>query len=165
MIKSSASDRRARIEFLFPIVLFLVFALSAITVILFAARVYREEVTRSQQHYTTRTSLEYLTQKIHRSDMNDAVYVSSYDGHSALVLLDRTSDAGYETIIYCADGFLRELYTRKGSTFDAGAGSEIIALAGFDVELINDHLIRLSCTDQNQQTESALVQIRSTMDM
>ena len=108
----SSTNRKHSIDFLFPIILFLVFAIAAISVILFAARVYQREVDSARKNYNTRISLEYLTEKVHRSDSMGAVKVGSFGGSDALILEDITSDgqARYVTYIYCLDGALRELY-------------------------------------------------------
>ena len=158
-----STGRKHSIDFLFPIILFLVFAIAAISVILFAARVYQREVESAQKNYNTRTSLEYLTEKVHRSDAQGAVGVGSFGGGDALVLEDSSDDgdARYVTYIYCYEGGLRELYARKGEDVDPSAGTEIIPLQEFHAELAGDHLLRLTCTDADGSSQSTLAAIRS----
>ena len=63
------------IDFLFPVALFFVFALSALTVILLAARIYQSTTESSSLNYTARTSLSYINEKIHQNDCDGAVYL------------------------------------------------------------------------------------------
>ncbi len=159
----SSTNRKHSIDFLFPIILFLVFAIAAISVILFAARVYQREVDSARKNYNTRISLEYLTEKVHRSDSMGAVKVGSFGGSDALILEDITSDgqARYVTYIYCLDGALRELYAGLNEDVDPSAGTSIIPLEAFRAEQAGEHLLRLSCTDADGLTQSTLVAVRS----
>ena len=49
------------VDFLFPVALLFVFALSALTVILLATRVYQTTTENSSLNYTARTSLSYIS--------------------------------------------------------------------------------------------------------
>lgn len=161
MLRTAVKKRKHSVEFLFPIVLFLVFAVSAISVILFAARVYKKEVGNAQANYDTRTSLEYLTQKVHRNDISGSVYTASFGDIPALVLADAASDGAYRTYIYCLDGSLMELYTKEGAAVDPYAGTRILPLLDFKAEKAGDRLLRLTCTDADGKTQSALIALRS----
>ncbi len=160
-MRRTTSGRKHNVEFLFPIVLFLIFSIAAISVILFAAGVYKREVEMAQEHYTTRTSLEYLTEKVHRSDAEGAVSVGTFCGADALILEDVESGGKYVTYIYCLDGSLRELYALKGADVDGAAGTAIIPLKDFQAEMTGDHFLTLSCTDTEDRTQSAITAIRS----
>jgi len=159
-------NRKHAVDLLFPVILFLVFSVAAISVILFAAKIYQSGVESAKMHYAARTSLEYLIQKVHRSDADGAVSVSSSEGHDMLILKDTGSSGtgSYRTCIYYADGALRELYTREGLMPDKGSGTAIVELSDFSVKMLSGHLLSLSCTDTEGHQESALVQIRSLYD-
>ena len=78
--------RKHMIDLLFPIALFFVFALSALTLVLFAARVYRSTTENSSLQYTSRTGLSYISEKIHQNDGNGAITLGSFDGCDALIM-------------------------------------------------------------------------------
>ena len=56
------SQKRHAIDFLFPVTVFFVFTISALTVILLAARIYQSTTDDSQRNYTSGTALSYLTE-------------------------------------------------------------------------------------------------------
>ena len=67
------------IDFLFPVVLFFVFTLSALTVILLAAGIYQSTTEKSTLNDSARTSLSYITEKVHQNDVEDSVRIGSFD--------------------------------------------------------------------------------------
>ena len=62
--------RRHMIDFLFPVALFFVFALSALALILLSAGIYQSTTETSSLQYTARTALAYIGEKIHQNDEN-----------------------------------------------------------------------------------------------
>ena len=69
------TKRRHMIDFLFPVALFFVFALSALTVLLLAARIYQSTTENSSLNYTSRTGLSYISEKIHQNDLGGHVSI------------------------------------------------------------------------------------------
>lgn len=61
------SQKRHAIDFLFPVTVFFVFTISALTVILLAARIYQSTTDDSQRNYTSGTALSYLTEKLRQT--------------------------------------------------------------------------------------------------
>ena len=99
------------IEILFPVILFSIFALAAITVILFAARIYKHGVDEAARNYSARTSYAYVSEKIRRSDAGGVIGTESFNGEEVLSISDPEHD-DYVTYIYLYCGSLRELYMR-----------------------------------------------------
>ena len=94
------TKQKHMIDFLFPVALFFVFALSALTVILLAARIYQSTTESSSLNYTARTSLSYINEKIHQNDCDGAVYLDEFDGCQALVMEQAHNNERYYTYIY-----------------------------------------------------------------
>lgn len=155
------TKRKHMIDFLFPVALFFVFALSALTVILLAARIYQSTTETSSLNYTSRTSLSYISEKIHQNDINDAVSLGSFDGCEALVIKQSVGEDIYYTYIYADNKELKELFVKDGTTAKASSGRKILDIQDFSIEQISDHLLKFSCTDQNNQTASSVIGIRS----
>ena len=63
------------IEFVFPILLFLIFTLAALFTILFAAQIYQKVVDNSSINYSANTALSYVSEKIRQADVEDGVEV------------------------------------------------------------------------------------------
>ena len=157
--------RRHIIDFLFPIALFFVFALSALTLILLAAGIYQSTTERSSLRYTSRTGLAYIGEKIHQNDENGAVYLGSFDGCDALILEQRYEEESYYTYIYIYGQELKELFIKDGTAAAAGNGKTILEVHDFSLEQISDRLLKFECTDEEGRTSAAVIGIRSRQDM
>ncbi len=153
--------RRHMIDLLFPIALFFVFALSALTLILLAARIYQSTTANSSLQYTSRTGLAYISEKIHQNDEDGAVYLGNFDGQDAVILEQKQGDTLYYTYIYAYDQNLKELFIKDGVAATAADGRTILEVEDFTIEQVSDQLFRFSCTDQENRTSSAVIGIRS----
>lgn len=156
------TQRKHMIDFLFSVALFFVFALSAVIVILLAARIYQSTTENSSLNYTSRTSLSYISEKIHQNDLDGAVYIGSFDGYEALVMEQNIDDVTYYTYIYACNNELKELFTSGDSGIKASSGQTILEIQDFSMEQLSDSLFKFSCTDQNSQQASTMIAIRSS---
>ena len=145
------------IDLLFPIALFFVFAVSALTVVLLAANVYQSTTTSASYNYTTRTSLSYISEKIHQNDINGGISIGSFDGCESLILKQNYNKESYITYIYVYDGNLRELFIKDGINATKMDGKIIIAIKSFQMKALNDNLFQFTATNQDNQTASIIV--------
>ena len=102
------------IDFLFPVALFFVFAVSAMTVILLATGIYRSTTEHSSLNYTARTSLAYICEKIHQNDAGGDVALGTFDGCDALILRQTRGEDTYQTYIYVYENDRKELFIKDG---------------------------------------------------
>ena len=153
--------QRHVIDVLFPIALFFVFALSALTVILLATNVYQETTRESSLNYTAQTSLSYIREKISQADADGGVSLTSLDGCDAICLTATQKDTVYHTYIYASEGALRELFVREGSDVSATDGREILAVKNFSIEKISSDLYAFTCTTDNADAARTVVAVRS----
>lgn len=158
----SRLKRRHMIDLLFPVALFFVFTLSAVTLILLAAGVYRATTENSSLQYTSRTSLAYLSEKIHQCDENGGVFLGTLDGYDALVLEQTYGEDTYHTYIYACEETLKELFIRDGVEAAAKNGRTILEVKDFSMEQVSDRLLRFTCTDMQDRTSSAVIGVRSS---
>ena len=54
-----------------------------------------------------------------------------------------------------------ELYTKSGTTFDAGSGKVILPLQSLDMEMSKPDLLHLTCTDTQGHTLASFISIHS----
>ncbi len=155
---------RHMIDFLFPVALFFVFALSALTLILLSAGIYQSITEASSLQYTARTALAYIGEKIHQNDENGAVYLETFDGCEALVLEQEYDEASYHTYIYTWQGELKELFIRDGVKAGVEDGKTILDVREFSMERISDSLFQFECIDEDERKSSALIGVRSRTD-
>lgn len=155
------TKQRHMIDFLFPVALFFVFALSALTVILLATRIYQSTTENSSLNYTSRTSLSYISEKIHQQDQEGSVSLGTFDGCEALVFRQETSGAVYFTYIYAYQDELKEIFLKQGASTDAAAGQTILKVKDFSMSQLSDSLFSFQCTDEAGQKASTVVGVRS----
>lgn len=155
--------KKHMIDFLFPVVLFFVFTLSALTVILLAAGIYQSTTEESSLNDSARTSLSYISEKLHQSDAADSVSIGTFDGCEALILKHSSDDDDYYTYIYAYNNELKELFVSGDAAVSADDGRTILQIKTFDIELLSDNLLQLKCTDMQQQEASVVVGVRGAV--
>ena len=153
------TQKKHMIDFLFPIVLFFVFALSALVVILLAANIYRSSTEGSTMNFTANTSLSYISEKIHQGNEAGAVYPGTLDGTDALIIEQDYNDTLYKTWIYYYDGALRELFALDGAAISPSDGTALLELTDFEMEPISPSLLKFTCTDTKGQSSSTIIRI------
>lgn len=152
--------QRHMIDFLFPVALFFVFSLSALTVILLATRIYKSTTENSSLNYTSRTSLSYISEKIHQHD-SGTISLGTFDGCDAIVLGQEIDGTVYYTYIYSYRNELKEIFLKDGADTDASAGQTILKVQNFSIEQASDGLFAFECTDEAGQKAKAFVGVRS----
>lgn len=150
------------IDFLFPVALFFVFALSALTVILLSSRIYQSATENSFLNYTSGTGLSYISEKIRQNDADGSVSLGTFNGCNALVMKQAVSGETYYTYIYTNGQELKELFIKEGVHADADAGRTILEIEDFSMKQISGHLLKFTCTDIKNQKASAVVGIKSS---
>ncbi|MCI8813998.1 MAG: DUF4860 domain-containing protein [Lachnospiraceae bacterium] len=155
------TQRSHMVDFLFPVALLFVFALSALAVILLATEVYRSTTENSSLNYTARTSLSYISEKIHQNDAEGDVSIGTFDGCDALILQHNYNGSVYKTYIYVYENELKELFVKDGLEFTASMGKSILSVEDFSMRPLKDRMFQFSCTDADGQEASTVVGIRS----
>lgn len=121
-MKRDNSRPSGSIDFIFSMLLFLVFILCSVFTILIGSRVYSNIRARNDAAFYSDTALSYITNKVRQSDRTDSVDVRTIDGQNVLVLSSDYYGVLYETWIYTKDGSLMELFSEQGSGLSAGDG-------------------------------------------
>lgn len=155
------ANRKHIIDFIFPVVLFVVFALCALTVLLLAARIYQSTTENSSLNYTSRTGLSYINEKIHQNDVNGSVSIRELDGTPALVMEQTYDDTVYCTYIYTYDGELKELFVKNNTPADLSSGKTILEIKSFSMEEAGENLLRFCCVDKSNRESAIIVSIKS----
>ena len=108
------------------LLLFGLFAVCILSVLLTGADAYRRLARRDQHSYDGRTAVQYLSTRVRQADGLGLVSVRSFEGADALVLTEEIEGQTYETLVYCHDGFLRELFSAAGSEFLPEDGEKVL---------------------------------------
>lgn len=158
-------DTRHTIDFIFPLAVLFVFAVSAFAVLVLSAHVYASQTAASETAYASQTPLSYVREKIRQNDAAESISVGELDGVNCLVLTaggtDEDAQIGYTTYIYAYEGMLKELTIRDGVDAEASAGRDILAVSDFTVEETADGLFCISCENSDGEETSMVLSERS----
>lgn len=144
--------KKGHMEIIFPVILFLVFTLSALFIILFAARTYQHIVYESNISYDDSTSMAYISRKIHAADAMGNISVDTYEGNKALAIRQNIDGAPFVTYIYAYNGSLRELFCAdNGESLGPEAGTLLFSVGDFNPSLDNG-LLKLSITKDGRES-------------
>ena len=154
---------RNRINDIFPILLFLVFTLSALGIVMMSVQIYQKILVRSDGNYDNKTAVMYLTEKFRANDREGQIRVGQFKGQDAVLITKPVKDEVYVTCIYAYDGYLRELYLEQklleGAEMDSG--TEILEMDSFSAEELSDRLISLKFTDRSGNSLTTCLAVKS----
>ncbi len=153
---------RHMVDVLFVLGLFAVFALSALLLVTFGAKIYQNTVNKMDSNYNMRTAYSYITEKVRQSDCQDSISLGKIGNDSAFIITNEINQTYYETYIYHHDGQLKELLIKKGAEIDATAGQNILSIRSFEVEKINSSLYSFSVNDANNKLIQFYVDLKSS---
>lgn len=153
--------RSQKIDSVFVIALFTMFAITAFLLILIGAKQYQHTADAMDANYESRTISSYLTEKIRQNDTSGNVYISQVEGIDALAIETTENNITYVTYIYYYKDALREIVVNEDSVFSLETGQEIIKTDGFQAELVTDDLIKITVTTSTAQTQTLYLPIHS----
>lgn len=157
----SHTQKHHVIDFIFPVALFFVFAVSALIVVLLATRIYKSAASDSQEHYTSRTALSYISEKLRQNDENGAVILGTLEGSDCLIMSQELNETVYKTYIYEYEGSLRELSVKEDAVPSPNAGEVILDVENFQAETITDSLFRFTIQTEQGNVHTITAGIKS----
>lgn len=147
------SMKRSNLAGILVLLVFAVFMVSVLMVLLTGADVVKKLTQRDQQTYNHRTTVQYITTRIHQADQAGMIGVRSSEGKDVLVLAEDIDGRRYETLVYCFDGYLREMFCAAGLDLDPEYGEKILPLESFGVTKDGDCLqIRFAMCGGSEET-------------
>lgn len=138
-------------DFLFILVLFGTFVISAMLVLIMGANVYSETVNISDTNYKARTAYYYITEKIKAHDKAGTIEVNNTSNSKSvgLVFYDYVDEVEYKSYIYYYAGYLTECTISKDEEFNYYNGTKLLKLKDFRAEIEGDNLIHLYIKDED----------------
>lgn len=146
MLKLHSSH--TKLDTLFLVSLFVLFAFTAGIFVLLGAGQYRQTVRAMDHNYEVRTTTSYLSEKLHQHD-SASVNVVEISGIPALAFPETVDDHSYITYIYCYQNALRELFIDADASCTPSMGQEIVSLKSFQPEIADNGLITIQFTDSS----------------
>ena len=136
-----------RIDSIFIMLLFFLFALTAFVLIMIGVRQYKATANAMDYNYEIRTVTSYLREKTRQNSSNSSISIETIDGTNALCLKNTLNNTIYNTYIYYYDGSLREMYIQEGTPFTLNLGQQIVTISGFDMDKTAAGLIIVTISD------------------
>ena len=107
--------------------LFAAFTVCILLVLLLGADAYRRVTSRDQAAYDRRTAVQYLSTKVRQTKNGGAVsLLPDAAAGDVLVLAEEAGGEAYVTLIYCYDGWLRELFTAEDAAVALEDGERLL---------------------------------------
>ena len=152
---------RSIVDMLFILALFAVFMISALFIVLFGAKIYQRIIADSDTNYISRTSIAYISEKIHQHDERDGVSVIYNDNAPVLRLSETYGDSMYYTYLYEQNSVLKEITCPAEYEPVFSAGQQILEITSFNVEEQNGNLYRFEITDVDGNEINFYVSVNS----
>lgn len=151
----------SKIDSVFVIALFTMFAATAFLLILIGAKQYKNTAENMDANYECRTISSYLTEKIRQSDCQGNIQTTFLEGVPALSLETTENDILYTTYIYYYENALREIVVNSSSVFTLESGQEIIKTGGFTAEQITDQLLKITIITTKKEKQTLFLPLHS----
>ncbi len=148
-------------DLLFSLGLLCLFTISALTVLLIGAHVYKQTALDMKTNYTTRTALTYVAEKVRQHDSTDSIRLGTIEDVPALELTESIDGVSYITYIYEDENALKELFVQESQQVTKSQGETILAVQNFSMEQAGENLLRFTVTDEEHTSASLLIHIRS----
>ena len=134
------------VDTVFTLTLFVVFAVAVLFVMITGTEVYRNSVNENAESGNSRIADAYLVSKLRQFDGSapgNSVMIRHGGDGDMLVLREDFDGVIAETCIYCANGYLCELFYDTEDPFDASLGERILAANSLHLET-DGNLLRFS---------------------
>lgn len=169
--------RQHQMEGLFVLLTFGIMAVCVLMVLLTGAQSYRTQAERGQESWESRTCLQYAAAKVRHGDEAGGIGLGSLDmaleeppaadengdvWRDALVLFETWDGEVYSTIVYCYDGYVRELFTAEGmEDFDPEFGEPVMEADSLSFALNDEGLLKIKATDAGGNANMMALSLRS----
>lgn len=151
-------------ELVLVLVLFMVYALSALMISSLGVESYGRTVSLQQEGFNERSGILYLAQKVQQNDIGGGIRITTYLDNDALVLTEQATGEGFETWIFIQDGYLSELQIAAGAAVIPQLAQHIMPMQALELEFIGNNLLRVCVTTDSGSVNSMHLAIRSSGD-
>ncbi len=153
------------VDYIFSAALLGLFAISAIFVVFFGARVYETINTGINHNFTSRTAVSYITEKLRQRDSEGTATISVIDGISTIHLIKKTDEILENTYIYSDGGYLKEITLHDEEAPDLSLGIPIMELNKFDVKEVAGGVYSITVVDTDGNYETAYMSTKCDAKM
>lgn len=145
-----------KIQFLFAVILFLIIVILSSMVIMLGRDIYNSINEDRKNNYDIRVSLAYLSNKIKQSDKEKGAEIADLYGQPAILIKENYDGLMYNTWIYYYDNYLNEILVEENEAFDLEDGAKIVKAEKFNINKLNNKLLKITVQQSNQNYELIL---------
>ena len=138
------NDRGQRIDTVFVLAIFCVFAISVLMVLMLGANIYQNVNGMTQEGYVEHLALSYIWTKVKNGDDSGKISVGDFNGHPALCFDEEYGQTQYSTLIYYYNGWIYELFSEKDLGLSPEDGTQILRVDKLSFETLNYGIIKVS---------------------
>ena len=124
----SARMKKHNLGGVLVLLIFAVFAVSILLILLNGADIVQKISERDGASFERRTAAQYLTMRVRQADEANSVSVRTDNGKNVLVLAEEIERYTYETMVYCHEGYLCEMFCEQGLAQEYEFGEKILPL-------------------------------------
>lgn len=140
-----------------------VFAVFSTLMVLLGAQMYRGTVEQTEQNSERRVMINYVKNVVRSNDGENMVRIDHRNGIDRLVFAYDFDGDMYETMVYCYEGELRELFVRADQEFEPEYGESICRAQAFEPEL-EDGLLVVRLTDAQGRDSELRIALRCSQE-
>ena len=133
------------------VLIFLMFIGSSVAVLALGIRAQGALAISSERSFDERTSLSYIAEKLRQNDGAGEIYVGDFNGSSAFFIESTLEGVRYVSVLYCYNGYLRELFFEKGTNFSREDGTPLIGIDEITFSEPKKGLIRIEMINENHK--------------
>ena len=153
-------QNKRKIDNLLVLLLFSVFAVCILSVLLTGADIYQRLSSRDQHSYDRRTAAQYLTTRVRQADRLGDMCIERFETQDALVFTEVIDGNTYETLVYCYDGYLRELFVAADGSFLPEDGEKVLAAQDLTIRQAGQ-LLDMELTGPSGEVQALHLYLRS----
>jgi len=142
------TTKNRRVDTLFVMIIFCVFAISVLIVLVLAASSYQRMTDISRDRQDERTILSYIWTKVKSADDAAMIHIGEFDGIPALFYDEIIGDTLFRTAIYSHNGWVRELFSNPEIGLSPDDGMQIIKLDNLTFSTNDNAMIVVNAGDQ-----------------
>lgn len=125
--------KRLSLDLVVVVALFCLYTGSALILCAIGVQVYRGTAETMRQNYDERTSILYISEKVHHYDTEGSIRIDKVKGNDALVLIEKRNDRVFETWLFIQDGILYEGLFIQGTAPDIHLCQAILPMKSMEI--------------------------------
>lgn len=153
------NKRSNSIQTLCVMLIFALFSFFALILIITAINSYKSVSATTDENNQLRSTISYITSKLHASDDGSVIKISTKDDTKLLSIEQTLSGDKYENYLYVKNGALYEQLLSENDDINLEDGNLISKISSFDIEKVSQGLFKITAVTENSEKREAYVNL------